>query len=204
MTKNHNKLTKANALSAILGIFAGLTIGFTGGNMQNPGWTSVDHARILTCFTPQNQCLQEILPIIENAKNEILVQAYYLTSMDITKAIINQHKAGISVKIILDKSQKDGVTIKLLQENGIPVYIDKVPGIAHNKVMIVDEEMVITGSYNFTYSAEKRNAENLILINSAEIASIYKQNWLDSKKRSIKPATRKAWRNLKRSTRHRK
>jgi phospholipase D len=64
-----------------------------------------------------------------------------------------------------------------LQDLGINVSFDKMPGIAHNKVIIIDQSKVITGSYNFTNAADTRNAENVLLINDANIAKQYLVNW---------------------------
>jgi phosphatidylserine/phosphatidylglycerophosphate/cardiolipin synthase-like enzyme len=60
---------------------------------------------------------------------------------------------------------------------GIPTYMDVVYSIAHNKPMIIDQEVVITGSFNFTQAVEENNAENLLIIRSKELASEYLDNW---------------------------
>lgn len=60
---------------------------------------------------------------------------------------------------------------------GIPTAVDKAIGIAHNKVMIIDDEYVLTGSFNWTTAAEKRNAENLLLIQDPHINQLYRANW---------------------------
>ena len=60
---------------------------------------------------------------------------------------------------------------------GIPTEIDAQHSIAHNKVMIIDGETVITGSFNFTKAAEKSNAENLLIIRDVKLASLYTGNW---------------------------
>jgi phosphatidylserine/phosphatidylglycerophosphate/cardiolipin synthase-like enzyme len=57
------------------------------------------------------------------------------------------------------------------------VIIDKMAGIAHNKVIVIDKRKVITGSFNFTKAADYRNAENLLLIENKKIAEIYLKNW---------------------------
>ena len=62
--------------------------------------------------------------------------------------------------------------------------IDAAHAIAHNKVMVIDSGVVITGSFNFTKSAEERNAENLLVIRSPELAKIYSVNWAEHKKHS--------------------
>nr|WP_272881473.1 phospholipase D-like domain-containing protein [Fundidesulfovibrio soli] len=59
----------------------------------------------------------------------------------------------------------------------IPTFIDAAHAIAHNKVMILDGKAVITGSYNFTKTADEKNAENLLIIKSEELAKIYAENW---------------------------
>ena len=89
------------------------------------------------------------------------------------------HKRGVRTEIILDKSQR---TEKYSEADftahmGIPTYIDSAHGIAHNKVMIIDQGTVITGSFNFTKAAEERNAENVLIIKSRELAKEYSENW---------------------------
>jgi phosphatidylserine/phosphatidylglycerophosphate/cardiolipin synthase-like enzyme len=110
---------------------------------------------------------------------EILVQAYSFTSAPIAKALVDAHKRGVSVEAILDKSQRTakytGATF--LANNRIPVYIDAAHAIAHNKVMIIDKQTVVTGSFNFTKAAEEKNAENLLVIRSKELAGYYLDNW---------------------------
>jgi phosphatidylserine/phosphatidylglycerophosphate/cardiolipin synthase-like enzyme len=91
-----------------------------------------------------------------------LVQAYSFTSAPIAKALLNAHKRGVKVEVILDRSQKTQKysSATFLYNVGIPVKIDAQHTIAHNKVMIIDGETVITGSFNFTKPADENNAEN--------------------------------------------
>ncbi len=89
----------------------------------------------------------------------------------------------VQVKILLDRSLKQKFSkLHELQRAKIEVGIDKVPSIAHNKVIIIDKKKVITGSFNFTAAADKRNAENVIVIDDAELADSYLQNWLREKR----------------------
>lgn len=138
------------------------------------------------CFTPKGACTQDIIDTINKAKKTIYVQAYNFTSKSIAEALIKAHKREVVVSIILDKSQKTQKASQLNRviEAGIPVWIDYKPAIAHNKVMIFDEETVITGSFNFTDSAQKRNAENLIIINDAKVAKTYLKNWRNRQEQS--------------------
>jgi phosphatidylserine/phosphatidylglycerophosphate/cardiolipin synthase-like enzyme len=71
-----------------------------------------------------------------------------------------------------------------LANSKIPTFIDSNHAIAHNKVIIIDGNTVITGSFNFTKSAESKNAENLLIIKSDEIAKLYIENWKNHKNHS--------------------
>ncbi|NEI74893.1 hypothetical protein GR212_35765 [Rhizobium lusitanum] len=85
---------------------------------------------------------------------------------------------GVEVLAILDKTNErkySGAT--LLEAAGIPVWIDFEPAIAHNKIVVIDGHLTIGGSYNYTASAQKRNAENVIFTDSADIARQFMVNW---------------------------
>lgn len=84
------------------------------------------------------------------------------------------------VEVILDKSQRTEKysSADFVQRAGIPAYIDAEHAIAHNKVMVIDGQTVITGSFNFTNAAEEHNAENLLVIRSPDLAEKYAANWM--------------------------
>jgi phosphatidylserine/phosphatidylglycerophosphate/cardiolipin synthase-like enzyme len=137
-------------------------------------------------FSPKGGCTEAIINQIDNAKSEILVQAYSFTSAQIAKALINAHKRGVKIEAILDKSQRKEkyTSATFLANAGIPTYIDDKHAIAHDKVMIIDRETVITGSFNFTKAAEEKNAENLLIIRNKETAKVYIENWYKHKEHS--------------------
>ena len=139
-------------------------------------------------FSPNDKCLDFIVSVIDSAKSTINVQAYSYTAKCIAEALVRAKKRGVDVRILLDRSQlsAQGSQIYFSQNNNIYVAIDYVPGIAHNKVMIIDDEKVLTGSFNWTISAEKRNAENLLLITDKHIAKKYKDNWIARDKKATK------------------
>jgi len=130
-------------------------------------------------FSPKGGCQDAVVAAIGKTKKSILVQAYSFTSAPIAAALKKAHNQGVNVRVILDKSQRterySGLTF--LQHAGIPVWVDSIHAIAHNKVMILDGETVITGSFNFTKSAEERNAENLLIIHNRDLAKLYEANW---------------------------
>jgi len=128
-------------------------------------------------FSPGDPCEQKIVEEIRNAKREILVQTYSFTSNPIAEALILAYNRGIRVVCIVDHSQENKMLILKLYAAKIPVFIDHPIGIAHNKVMIIDDKTVLTGSYNFTNAAKCRNVENSVHIISEKIASEYKRQW---------------------------
>jgi phosphatidylserine/phosphatidylglycerophosphate/cardiolipin synthase-like enzyme len=139
------------------------------------------------CFTPGGPCTDLLVATLAKAKQQVLVQAYQLTAQPIAQALINAKARGIDVDVILDKSQlhqRSAMTCQLLA-HGIPVLIDKKPAIAHNKVMVIDENEVVTGSFNFSDNAQYHNAENLLVIHDKKLAQAYLQNWRQRASQSI-------------------
>jgi len=130
-------------------------------------------------FSPKGGCTEAVVKELDAANATVLVQAYSFTSAPIAKALLAAHKRGIKVQVILDKSQKSEKYSEadFLVNVGIPVQIDAKHAIAHNKIMVIDDATVITGSFNFTTAAEEHNAENLLVIRSPELAAKYTANW---------------------------
>ena len=122
--------------------------------------------KIEVYFSPNGGCTDAIVKCLDGAKETVLVQAYYFTSSPIAKALLEAHQRGVKVQVILDKSQRtEKYTRRTSFRNaGIPTFIDAKHAIAHNKVMVIDGRIVITGSFNFTKAAEENNAENLLVI----------------------------------------
>jgi len=139
----------------------------------------IGQAPVEVYFSPNNGATNAIVREIDRARSEILVQAYSFTSAPIAKALIKAHRRGVKVQAILDKSQKTQKysSASFLTNSGIPTYIDDKHAIAHNKIILIDRAVVITGSFNFTKAAEEKNAENLLIIRSKELAKPYLENW---------------------------
>ena len=130
-------------------------------------------------FSPNGGCTQLVVDTLAQAKQTVFVQAYSFTSAPIAQALVDAGRRGVKVEAILDKSQRTEhySEADFLARAGIPVYIDAAHAIAHNKVMVIDDETVITGSFNFTKAAEEHNAENLLVLHDRELAASYKENW---------------------------
>ena len=143
-----------------------------------PG-AAVPVAQIRVFFTPGNTVETAIAEVIAAARQRILVQAYSFTNPLIVQALAEAKSRGVNVVVVLDKSNRTQrySAADFTAHSGIETLIDARHAIAHNKVMIIDDQIVITGSYNFTRAAEKSNAENLVIIESGPIAEKYVRNW---------------------------
>lgn len=130
-------------------------------------------------FSPNGGATAAIVRELGRAQHRILVQAYSFTSAPIAKALLDAHKRGVKILAVLDKSnQTDKYSAATFLENaGIPVLIDADHAIAHNKVIVIDDSTVLTGSFNFSKAAEEKNAENLLVLKkSPELANAYITN----------------------------
>lgn len=134
-----------------------------------------------TCFTPGEDCTGLIVHEVEQARREVLVQAYSFTSPQIAKALADARRRGVDVRVILDQSQagqkKSQIAADTLVIAKVPVLIDDAHAIAHNKVMVLDRRRVVTGSFNFTKAAQDRNAENVVILAGEDVAGRYVENW---------------------------
>ena len=149
---------------------------FTGcGAVRRP----LDPANTAVYFSPDGGGTEAIVRAINYAQHRIWVQAYSFTSAPIAEALVAAHKRGVEVVAVLDKSnQTDKYTAAtFLTNSGIKTLIDDQHAIAHNKVMVIDDATLITGSFNFTKAAEQRNAENLLILNDVpELVQTYASN----------------------------
>jgi phosphatidylserine/phosphatidylglycerophosphate/cardiolipin synthase-like enzyme len=130
-------------------------------------------------FSPKGGCTEAIVDSIRTATNAVLVQAYSFSSAPIAKALVDAHKRGVNVTVILDKSQRTErySEADFFLHADIPTFIDARHNIAHNKIMVIDGHKILTGSFNFTKAAENENAENLLVIDDAALAARYAENW---------------------------
>ena len=130
-------------------------------------------------FSPRGGCTEAVIRELNNAKFTVLVQAYSFTSAPIAKALVEAHRRGVKVEVILDKSQRTASysSADFVAHAGILTLIDAKHSIAHNKIIIVDGQTVITGSFNFSNAAEEHNAENLLILRDSKVAKRYIENW---------------------------
>ena len=134
-------------------------------------------------FTPGDQVDQMIIAAIDGSRHQVLVQAYNFSHRRIADALVRAHVRGVEVAILLDQEQsRDQSSMIRNVARYATVMIDSRHAAAHNKIMVIDSGYadcaIITGSFNFTYAAQHRNAENaLVLRGNPPLCEAYFNNW---------------------------
>src|SRR5215207_365065 len=142
--------------------------------------TTVDGSRIVVVFTSEDPALENaIVPIVKSATQRIRFLTFSFTDFPLADAMSERSKAGVDVAGVFEKvgSETDASELKTLMCRNVPVKQDGNPGFLHHKVIVVDERIVITGSMNYSANAEESNDENVIIIDNAEIARLYLQEF---------------------------
>jgi len=126
-------------------------------------------------FSPNGGCKTELLNWINRANQSIYVLIYSFTLDDVANALIAAKNRGLDVKIVMDNTQAagQGSEYQTLLNAGVTVRTDNRSADMHDKVAIIDNQIVITGSFNWSTSAETENNENLIVFRSPSLASTY-------------------------------
>ena len=141
---------------------------------------TIDGTQVQTYFSPDDGVEAHLNTILENAQESIDFMAFSFTSDLLGGTIRTRAEAGVSVAGVMEEQQVKsnvGTEYDLFKQAGLDVYVDGNPGQMHHKVMIIDHKIVVTGSYNFTRSAEERNDENLIVIYNEQIAGFFMQEF---------------------------
>ena len=135
-------------------------------------------------FTGSDHADEMIIAAIDAARRQVLMQAYSLTHRRIADALIRAQDRGIEVGVIADQEQAHAnpAMVRELARAGVPLLFDAQHAAAHNKVIVIDaghgDCAVVTGSFNFTYAAQHRNAENaLVLRGNPPLCEAYFNNW---------------------------
>ena len=165
-------------LAALLFALALLPSAQAGGPLPAQGSVEV-------LFTPWDDAEGALLRVIQQARHSIHIQAYTFSSRNIGWALGEAKQRGVRVEMLTDREQatkNEHSLVNTLHDAGIPIWFEVRYGAAHNKILLVDAEerdaVVVTGSYNFTFSAQARNAENLLILRgNAPLARLYLDNW---------------------------
>ena len=151
----------------------------TGVGTPNPV-VRVNGTRIDNYFSPDDGTAQWISELLNNASESVHFLAYSFTNDEFGQILIQKAGSGLKVSGVMEEEQvksNKGTEYDPLKQAGIDVRLDGNSGLMHHKVFIIDEKVVILGSYNFSTNAEKTNDENTLIIFSPQIARLYMEEF---------------------------
>ena len=130
-------------------------------------------------FSPGPDCRIAIEQAMETALDELLICVFTISDDRLSDAIQGAHRNGLTVRVISDndKMEDKGNDVERLALSGVDVRIDRSPEHMHHKFMVVDGRTVLTGSYNWTRSAETRNEENLVVLDDPVLAGRFAEEF---------------------------
>lgn len=133
----------------------------------------ISNSVVSVYFSPTDSIIEKVIvPRIDNAKKNICIPAFLITDKRFAQSLINAKNRGVDIKIILDATNAKSQYSKhrLLRQHGILVKTETFAGKLHSKTIIIDNQCSIIGSMNFSKSGEKRNDENVLVINNSKLA----------------------------------
>ncbi len=134
-----------------------------------------------TCFSPKGNCDQKIISYLDGAQKTIDMAIYSLTLQGIRDALLRAQQRGVKIRVVCDRSGAQGTTsvVPQLVLSGIDLKVGNAEGLMHNKFTLVDGLWLETGSYNYSFYATAKNAENQIYLNEAGVLAAYQENFED-------------------------
>jgi phosphatidylserine/phosphatidylglycerophosphate/cardiolipin synthase-like enzyme len=141
--------------------------------------TVIDGTSVQVLFAAEDEVATQLIPLIENAQNSIRFMAFSFTHDGIGEAVLARAKAGVDTQGIFETrgSETEYSELTALYCAKVPVRQDGNPGTFHHKVFIIDEQLVATGSLNFSDNADESNDENVVVVTNRDIATQYLQEF---------------------------
>jgi phosphatidylserine/phosphatidylglycerophosphate/cardiolipin synthase-like enzyme len=133
----------------------------------------VNGIKVENYFCPTDSCEEHVLRALNGANEEILFMTYSFTSDPIGDLLLEKHRAGVRVEGICDEQQQDAYSE--CERLGAATWRSK--SLLHHKVFIIDQHIIVTGSYNPTAGGDRRNRENVLIIDDAELAKAYSMEY---------------------------
>ncbi len=137
---------------------------------------SVDETQVEVYFSPDDGVTRQMVELVSSAAESVYFLAYSFTSDDLAEALLERHQAGVEVAGVMETRQVEsntGSDYERFRAEGIDVRLDGNPDNMHHKVLIIDGQIVVTGSFNFSRSAEERNDENTLVVYDPQLAALY-------------------------------
>ncbi len=148
---------------------------------------NVEGTLVENYFAPEDHAMDHIIAAVRQARKSVRFMAFSFTDQDLGQALIARAKAGVEVSGVVEKRGSDTEYCQMapLTRAGLEVLTDGNPYVLHHKVLIIDEQVVVTGSFNFTESADRDNDENVLIIHNADIARLYLEEYQRVRQRAL-------------------
>jgi phosphatidylserine/phosphatidylglycerophosphate/cardiolipin synthase-like enzyme len=130
-------------------------------------------------FSPEDEVMTRIIPIVRGAQTNVRFLAFSFTDQPLAQAMIDRAGRGVNISGVFEKvgSETESAQLRSLYCANVPARQDGNPRFLHDKLIVVDNRYVITGSFNFSANATESNDENVIIIDNPQIASLYMQEF---------------------------
>lgn len=129
-------------------------------------------------FSPNGGCAEHVALLVTNAHLSVRQAAYSYTSDVIVDALVAAKLRGLDVQVLIDRAWAHRPQVERLRAANVTVWTDSRHAIMHDKFVVVDGQLVETGSFNYTSAAERSNAENCLTIYDPKLAKLYAANWI--------------------------
>ena len=145
----------------------------------NNQWAILDGTPLQILFSSEDHAVSNLIALVNDAQVNIRFLAFSFTDYPLAKAMIDRAAAGVDVKGVYETfgSTSTGSEMKTFWCAGVPVRQDGNPGFLHDKIIIIDNSIVVTGSLNYSSNADDSNEENVVIVDNAEIAALYLQEF---------------------------
>jgi len=142
-------------------------------------WAILDGTPLQVIFSAEDNALANLIALVADAQTSIRFLAFSFTDYPLAQAMIDRAKAGVDVKGVFETfgSTGTGSELKTFWCAGVPARQDGNPSFLHDKIIIIDNSIVVTGSLNYSTNADEANEENIVIVDNAEIAALYLQEF---------------------------
>ncbi|CAG0967865.1 Phospholipase D [Anaerolineales bacterium] len=142
-------------------------------------WAILDGTPVQVIFSAEDNAVANLIAIVNDAKSSIRFLAFSFTDYPLAQAMIDRSKAGVDVKGVFETFGSNGTRSELRTFwcAGVPARQDGNASFLHDKIIIIDNSIVVTGSLNFSSNADEENEENVVILDNPEIAALYLQEF---------------------------
>jgi phosphatidylserine/phosphatidylglycerophosphate/cardiolipin synthase-like enzyme len=125
------------------------------------------------CASPPGSCARALADLVHEARSEVRAAVYTFTSADLSAALASAARRGVQVWVLVEAEMAHPSTLAALRSAGARVATDGNPKLMHHKFAVIDGSTVATGSFNWTYSADRHHDENVIVLRSEAVGRAY-------------------------------